>query len=95
MTISQAIDAFEPVDAINIPETITWADTERDLSAWLGNPMQQEAIKALYDMQSVVLGTNDPVIIEIGGACKHPTIFITCVLNGLMMATFMLIYRPL
>lgn len=64
MTISQAIDAFKPVDDIDIPETITWADTERDLSAWLGNPMQQEAIKALYDMQSAVLGTNDPVIIE-------------------------------
>ena len=64
MTISQAIDSFEPVDEMDIPETITWADTERDLSAWLGNPMQQEAIKALYDMQSEILSTNDPVLIE-------------------------------
>ncbi len=64
MTISQAIDTFEPVDEIDIPETITWADTERDLSAWLGNPMQQEAIKALYEMQDSILGTHDPVLIE-------------------------------
>ena len=64
MTISQAIDSFEPVDEIDIPETITWADTERDLSAWLGNPMQQEAIHALYSMQSEILSTNDPVLIE-------------------------------
>ena len=64
MTIGQAIDSFKPVDEIDIPETITWADTERDLSAWLGNPMQQEAIQALYSMQSEVLSTNDPVLIE-------------------------------
>jgi len=64
MTISQAIDAYEPVDEIDIPDTITWADTERDLSAWLGNPMQQEAIKALYDIRSEIISTNDPVLIE-------------------------------
>ncbi|HUD08195.1 MAG TPA: glycoside hydrolase family 57 protein [Candidatus Saccharimonadales bacterium] len=64
MTISQAIDAYEPVEEIDIPETVTWADTERDLSAWLGNPMQQEAIKALYDIRSEIISTNDPVLIE-------------------------------
>jgi alpha-amylase len=64
MTISQAIDAYEPVEEIDIPETVTWADTERDLSAWLGNLMQQEAIKALYDIRSEIISTNDPVLIE-------------------------------
>lgn len=44
MTVSQAIAAFDPVDIVNVPDTVTWADTERDLSAWLGNPMQQQAI---------------------------------------------------
>jgi alpha-amylase len=64
MTISQAIEAFEPVGEIDIPETVTWADTERDLSAWLGNPMQQEAIKALYDLRSGIISTGDPALIE-------------------------------
>jgi len=64
MTVSQAIDSFEPVDYIDAPETITWADTERDLSAWLGNPMQQQAIAALYELENKVLGTNDLGLIE-------------------------------
>jgi alpha-amylase len=64
MTVSEAIDSFEPVDYIDAPQTITWADTERDLSAWLGNPMQQQAIAALYELESKILDTNDLSLIE-------------------------------
>lgn len=64
MTVSEAIDAFEPVDVIDTPQTTTWADTERDLSAWLGNPMQKEAIKALYDLQKPIMQTGDLQLIE-------------------------------
>lgn len=64
MTVSEVIDAFEPKEAIDMPSTVTWADTERDLSAWLGNPMQVEAIHALYDLQERILGTGDLELIE-------------------------------
>lgn len=64
MTLSEAIDKFEPVDQIDVPETTTWADTERDLSAWLGNPMQQEAIKALYSLQEPVIKSGDLALID-------------------------------
>ncbi len=64
MTVSEAIDAFEPKDYIDMPDTVTWADTERDLSAWLGNAMQQESIHALYGLQEQILRTNDLVLIE-------------------------------
>lgn len=64
MTVSEAIDYFDPVDQIDIPYTITWADTERDLSAWLGNSMQKQAISALYDIQDAVLGCDDWQLIE-------------------------------
>lgn len=64
MTVSEAIDAFEPVDQIDTPQTTTWADTERDLSAWLGNPMQQEAIKALYELQTPIIKSGDLSLIE-------------------------------
>jgi len=47
-----------------VPNTITWADTERDLSAWLGNAMQQEAIHALYALQERILATGDLALIE-------------------------------
>lgn len=64
MTVSEAIDNFESVGQINIPETVTWADSERDLSAWLGNAMQDSAIHALYSLQDKIIGTNDLALIE-------------------------------
>jgi alpha-amylase len=64
MTVSEAIDSFETKDRIDVPDTVTWADTERDLSAWLGNRMQQDAIAALYDLQDRIMGTNDLALIE-------------------------------
>jgi len=64
MTVSEVIDAFEPVDQVDVPQTITWADTERDLSAWLGNAMQASSIGALYNMRDAIIGTNDLSLIE-------------------------------
>ena len=64
MTVSQVIDSFEPVDKIDVPHTITWADTERDLTAWLGNSMQTNSIDSLYGLQDAVIASNDPSLIE-------------------------------
>lgn len=63
-TVSEAIDRFEARDQIDTPHTTTWADTERDLSAWLGNPMQHQAIQALYDMQKPIMDTGDLALID-------------------------------
>ena len=38
MTITEAAESDKPADALDIPYTTTWADSERDLSAWLGQP---------------------------------------------------------
>lgn len=64
MTVSEAIDSLPPVDYIDTPQTTTWADTERDLSAWLGNPMQQQAIQSLYQLQKPIMQTNDLSLID-------------------------------
>lgn len=64
MTVSEVIDAYEPKGVIDTPNTVTWADTERDLSAWIGNSMQQEAIHSLYSLQERILGTGDLALIE-------------------------------
>lgn len=58
-TASEAIDANEPAGTISMPSTVTWADSERDLTAWLGNSMQHEAMKHLYALESDVLRTGD------------------------------------
>lgn len=47
-TPSEAIQKLKPVGALSVPYPISWADEERDTSAWLGNGLQQEAFKKLY-----------------------------------------------
>lgn len=64
MTVSETIDSFDAVDQVDMPQTVTWADTERDLSAWLGNPMQQQAIQALYELQTPIIQSGDFALIE-------------------------------
>jgi alpha-amylase len=64
MTVSEVIDSFEPVDRVDTPQTITWADTERDLSAWLGNSMQGSSIHALYELENKIKGTGDLTLID-------------------------------
>jgi len=63
-TVSGAIDASKPADTISMPSTVTWADTERDLSAWTGNTMQQEALGHLYSLEEDILRTNDTELID-------------------------------
>ena len=63
MTVSQALDSFDAVDRVDMPDTVTWADTERDLTAWLGNKMQEQASSALYELEDKVFSTNDLALI--------------------------------
>ena len=64
MTVSEVIDNFEPVDRVDVPHTITWADTERDLSAWLGNALQVSSISSLYALEDKIIATNDLALID-------------------------------
>lgn len=64
VTVSEACDLMEPADEISMPETVTWADTERDLSAWLSNDMQKNAMEEIYKMRSEILATKDPHLIS-------------------------------
>jgi alpha-amylase len=62
-TPSEAVKAYNAVDSIDIPNTISWADIERDLSAWVGNAMQENALAELYRLREQVEQTDDPDII--------------------------------
>ncbi len=48
---SEIIDRYESVGELDVPHMISWADTERDLSAWLGNAMQSNALHELYKLE--------------------------------------------
>lgn len=50
-TPSEAIDQFDPVGDYDVPHMISWADTERDLTAWLGNAMQSNALQETYRLE--------------------------------------------
>lgn len=64
VTTSEACELMEPVDEVSMPDTVTWADTERDLSAWLSNKMQSSAMQELFDMREQVLATHDDQLIS-------------------------------
>ncbi len=62
-TVSEAIATHEAVGEISMPQTVTWADSTRDLSAWVGNSMQNEAIRHIYSLEDDVLRTKDAALI--------------------------------
>jgi alpha-amylase len=58
-TPSEVVARYDAVDTVDVPHMISWADTERDLSAWLGNPMQSGAIHELYRLEHKIKRIND------------------------------------
>lgn len=63
-TPSEVIRAYESRGEIDVPHILTWADTDRDLTAWAGNPMQHQALKAVFDMEEKVLQTKNEQLID-------------------------------
>ncbi|TSC86033.1 MAG: alpha-amylase [Microgenomates group bacterium Gr01-1014_16] len=63
VTPTLAAKIFPSRGELNIPNFISWADLERDLSAWTGNSMQQEALRHLYSLQSDILTTDNQQLI--------------------------------
>jgi alpha-amylase len=63
-TPSEIARLYEAVDTVDVPHLISWADTERDLSAWLGNAMQSNAIHELYRLEKKVKTASDEKILR-------------------------------
>lgn len=59
-TPSQAARGIKPVASLGVHDPISWADEERDLSAWLGNELQQEAYSKLYGLTEKLGIIDDP-----------------------------------
>ena len=60
VTPSEAAERHEPVAELDVHNFMSWADVERDLTAWLGNDMQHDAIEAVYRLEQHVKRRNDP-----------------------------------
>lgn len=63
-TPSEIITSYQPKGDFDVQYNVSWADTERDLSAWLSNSMQAEALSKLYLLEDLVKKLNDPEILE-------------------------------
>ncbi len=61
-TPTEICQKMKSVGAIDVPDTLSWVDEERDVSCWLGNPMQREAFNKLYSVADRVRIANDPRI---------------------------------
>ncbi|MBI4404372.1 MAG: alpha-amylase [Deltaproteobacteria bacterium] len=63
-TPTEVTQTHVPVGIIDSPYTTSWADTERDTSAWLGNEMQRSAMEYVYSLESRVRNTGSADIIH-------------------------------
>lgn len=63
-TPSETIESYDSVGEIDVQNVLTWADTDRDLTAWTGNDIQKDAIGAIYGMEDDVLATKNEELIE-------------------------------
>ena len=61
-TPSEICGKMKSVGDLYVPDTLSWVDEERDVSCWLGNPMQREAFNKLYSIADRVRIANDPRI---------------------------------
>jgi len=64
-TPSEVIHKYPPVEKLDITDAISWADTERDLTAWLGNPMQDGSIAWLYSLLERVKNSGDDHMLHV------------------------------
>ncbi|TMA35194.1 MAG: alpha-amylase [Deltaproteobacteria bacterium] len=64
VTPSEAIASYAPAAELSFPRFTSWADAERDLTAWLGNAMQASAHRSLYELRDAVMRSGDADLIE-------------------------------
>lgn len=63
-TPSEIIDRYEAKGELDVPYYVSWADTERDLSAWMSNDLQKEALETLYALGKEIIYIDDPELLN-------------------------------
>jgi len=65
LTVREIVARYQPQEELDIVEPLTWADTERDLSAWLGNDLQKSAAYELYGLEKKIVKNKDKNLISL------------------------------
>jgi len=63
-TPSELLKELQPVSPVSVPYPISWADEERDITAWLGNELQNEAFSQLFTFEEKIKQCNDESLIR-------------------------------
>jgi alpha-amylase len=64
LTVQEAAKKYPIRDEIDAHNYVSWADLERDLTAWLGNPLQDTAMQSLYKLEKYVKETKDKQLLK-------------------------------
>ena len=59
-----AITQRNPIDVFSSEEPVSWADVDRDITAWRGNSLQDDALAKIYELEGAVMGSGDTALIE-------------------------------
>ncbi len=65
ITVSEAVEKYEPVGEINVPWAISWADADRDVSTWLGNNMQIACFNEIKEIGKTIKQKKDNELLYI------------------------------
>lgn len=63
-TATETVKSYGATGEYDVPDVLTWADTDRDLTAWNGNDIQRDALAAIYGMEEEVMKTKNRKLIE-------------------------------
>ena len=63
-TPSEVIEKYKPVDILSVTHPITWVGKEKDVSAWLGNSLQEEAFNKLYSIADRVKMSSSNILLQ-------------------------------
>lgn len=64
LTVSQALAEDKPVDVFDSSSPVSWADIDRDITAWRGNQLQRDSLNKIYKMEDRVLASHDVNLIS-------------------------------
>ena len=63
-TPREILQSKQPIGKLSYPDYVSWADVDRDLSAWLGNSIQDASIERIYALEGLVKNLNDPELLH-------------------------------
>jgi alpha-amylase len=65
MTPSEASQKLQPVAVLDVHNFMSWADVDRDLTAWRGNNLQEDALQSIYGLAKDVYALDNPEILHV------------------------------